>query len=146
MNTRTCTWLLTVAIGLGGCTPAGAPLKHGEITLNYESTSETALTLTLTNGLDREVVVTGDRTIFLEIRVWPPNAEISCQSSASSALTTEVVGLSRGSVKDVPISPNKIVKIVVPTTLPHQSQGGQCTLYLNLKDGTRVGPVEFRPE
>lgn len=146
MNWRTHIWLLAMVVILVGCAPAGEPPTRGEIRLQFAQMSEKDLTVTLANGLDRTVYILGDRTLLQAIRVWPPEAEVSCRASASSGLTTELVILSQSGSEFVGIAPGKRAKIVIPTTLPHQSKGGFCLVYLDLKDGTRVGPVEFRPQ
>ena len=146
MNWRTYGWLVTMVVILVGCAPAGEPPTRGEISLQFEQMSEEGLALTLANGLDRTVYILGDRTFLRAIRVWPPEGEVSCQASASSALTTEVVSLSGSGSKFMAIAPDKRVKIFIPTTLSRPSKGGFCRIYLHLKDGTRVGPVKFRPQ
>jgi hypothetical protein len=146
MNWRTHIWLLTMIVILVGCAPTGEPATRGEISLKFEHVSDTSLTLTLTNGLERAVYIRGDRTFSLAIRVWPPDAEVSCQASPSSGLTTEIVSLGQSGSKFVAIGPDKREKIVIPTTLPQRSRGGSCNVYLHLKDDTRVGPVKFQPQ
>jgi hypothetical protein len=145
MNVRASAWLLTMIVFLGGCTPAADPRPSGEISLKFERMSDTSLTLELANGLKQAVYIRGDRTFLLAIRAWPPDAEVSCQASESSGLTTEIVSFSQGGSEFVEIAPGKRVEIVIPTTLPQRSKGGSCSVYLHLKDDTRVGPVEFRP-
>lgn len=142
---RTYIWPLPLALNLAGCAPAGEPPARGEISLNFERVSEESLTLTLANGLERAVHIPGERTLSLAIRVWPPDGIVSCRASASSELTTEIGTLGGPDTTFVAIAPGKRVKIVIPTMLPHRSKGGYCDVYLDLKDGTRVGPVEFRP-
>ena len=131
---------------LVGCAPAGEPPVHGEISLKFESMSGKSLTLALANGTERTVYVRGDRTFLRAIQVWPPDGEVSCQASATSGLTTEIASLSQGGSEFVEIAPDERVKIVIPTTLPQRSKGGSCSVYLHLKDGTRVGPVKFGPQ
>lgn len=131
---------------LAGCAPAGEPHTRGEISLQFEKMSEKGLTLTLANGLDRTVYILGDRTFLLALRVWPPEGDVSCQARSPSPLTTELVSPDGSGSKFLEIAPERRVKIFIPTQLPHQSKGGFCRVYLNLKDGTRVGPVDFRPQ
>jgi hypothetical protein len=145
MKWRTQLSLLAMVVVLVGCAPAGEPPTSGEIRLQFAQKSEKDLTLTLANGLDRTVYVLGDRTLLRAIRVWPPEAEVSCRASGSTAVTTEVLILSQSGSEYVAIAPGKRVKIVIPTSLPHQSKGGFCDVYLDLKDGTKVGPLAFRP-
>lgn len=95
-----------------------APLSYptrGEISLKLERMSDTSLTLTLANGLERAVYIQGEPTFMLAIRVWPPDGEVSCRSSASAVLTTELVSSSQAASEFVAIEPDKRVKVVVPT-------------------------------
>lgn len=142
---RTYFLLLIMVVTLVGCGPAREPVTTGEISLQFKQMSEEGMSLALANGLERTVYILGDRTFSLAIRVWPPDAEVSCQASPFSPLWTDVVINSRSGSQFVAIAPGKRVKILIPSQLPYQSKGGFCTVYLHLKDGTRAGPLEFRP-
>lgn len=144
MNLCKHTLLLIMIVLLAGCARTAEPPTSREISLKFERMSDTSLTLELANGLEQAVYIRGDRAFLLAIRVWPPDSEVSCQANDSSGLTTEIVNHSQGGSKFVEIGPGRRVEIVIPTTLPHRSKNGSCSVSLYLKDDTRVGPVEFR--
>lgn len=140
-----CYWILTAVITLVGCAPAEEPMRRGEVSLKFEHTSDSEVTFALTNGLDREIHIRGERTLFRAIRTWPPHASVPCQAGAPSRLTEELGGFHEPDLKFVDVSPGERVKLVVRTTLPQQSKGGRCWLKLPVKDGATIGPIEFRP-
>lgn len=138
-------WSLIAAFQVG-CGPTSEPPPDGVISLKFEGLSDADLTLALANGLEKAIQIQGERTLMQSIRVWPPDAEVSCRSAATPGLTAELGMLGQGTSQFVVIAPGEHVKLHIQTKFPQRYTGGRCSVSLHLKDGTNIGPVDFRPQ
>jgi hypothetical protein len=110
--------------------------------------------LTLVNGLDHAIYIRGlSRTLTLSrvIDVMRADSEISCMTLPTSPESTPESNASLfGSVdvvgkwQYVEVPANGRAKLVIATTFPQEHKRNRCRISVRLKDGTVVGPTEFR--
>jgi hypothetical protein len=138
-------WSMAICVAIVGCAPGEGSLVPGKVTLEYVGISDSEMTVTLANGLDRAIYVRGYRNLSLTISVWPGETEIVCapdpgrrESAGFGIYEGRQPGFSK-------VSANTRVKLVIPTSFPQQYKGKECRFELMLKDGTTVGPIEFHP-
>jgi hypothetical protein len=136
---------MAICVAIVGCASGDGSLVPGKVTLEYVGISDSEMTVTLANGLDREIYLRGHRNLSLAISVWPGETEIACDPAPGrreSAGFGIYEGRQPGFSK---VSANTRVKLVIPATFPQQYKGKDCRLELMLKDGATVGPIQFRP-
>jgi hypothetical protein len=138
---RQCVVVMTAAAVLG-CQPSEAPAA-GRISLTFHGMSDSDVAFFLANGLDSAVYVRGNRTLSLAVRTWPRDTGIECETGSKSE--EEPLGFAHGKATYIEVSPGEQIRVVVPTTLPQRYKGGVCRISLSLRDGSLVGPIEFRP-
>ncbi len=135
-----------------GCLAAENPPDSNKIYLKFESVSDptpnfSVVNFTLKNGYSRPVYMSGERTSSRAIRVVRPVADVGC-SPASDAYLTEAgreFDFNARKARFIKIPPGEEVKVLTPTMSLKKFKGGSCSISLVLKDGTRVGPIEFQP-
>lgn len=137
--------LVTIVFAAAGCdSDEGSPIP-GKVSVEFVSMTDSEVIARLENGLDRPIHIKGYRTLSRAIQVSGSGAQIGCITSPGHSEST-LLGFSDGpQPKFVELSPNNAAKVVIRTTFPQQYKGSRCSLELTLKDGTTVGPTEFRP-
>jgi hypothetical protein len=145
-NLQAYSWTLVFAAALAGCTSGESAPVPGKVNLELSGISDSEVSATLSNGLDRPVRIRGNRTLSWAVRMSSINAPFGCGGGAYSGIwQTEGFGYFNEKLSSIEVSPGEKKSLVVPTTLPKKYKGGRCTLAVKLEDGTVVGPVEFRP-
>jgi hypothetical protein len=138
-------WLLAIAIAVAGCKSGDGSPTPGKVSVEFVGMSDSEVIVTLANGLDRAIYIEGSRNFSRAIQVWSSETEIVCKTAPGRS-ESALFGFTHGrEPKFIELSPNKRAKLIIPTTFPQQHKGSLCHLQLMLKDGTIVGPTEFRP-
>ena len=137
--------LVTIMIAAAGCGSGDGSPTPGKLSVEFVSMSDSEVIARLENGLDRPIYIQGYRTFSRVIQMSSSDTQIVCVTSPGHS-ESALFGFSDGpQPKFVALSPNNDAKVVIATTFPQQHKGSRCSLELTLKDGTTVGPTEFRP-
>jgi hypothetical protein len=132
-------------LAAGGCDSHKAPLTPGQLRLEFVSSSDSDVSLLLSNGLSKSVAVRGGRTPTFSIGIWKGDAGLECEQRGNGRSEEEPIGIADGNWKEFEVPSGEQAKVVVNTTLPHRYEGGSCRISIQLADGTLVGPIEFNP-
>jgi hypothetical protein len=142
---RACTSRASIflLVTLVGCAPSSETTRTGKVTFEYDGISESDVSFRLHNGADRSIYLRGARTLTLAVDPW--DAGIACDAISPGGSEEDLIGFSEGTPTIFDIKPGESVRLLIRTKLPQRYKGGVCHVRLRLKDGSTVGPTDFRP-